>query len=70
MREIGLEDELEKVNRIALKLAREVANDTGTLMAGNVCSTRLYEQGGKEKEAEIRSIFEEQVLISGIIIFI
>ncbi|KAK3098966.1 hypothetical protein FSP39_024758, partial [Pinctada imbricata] len=34
LRHIGREDELEKLNRTALKMAREVADKTGTLMAG------------------------------------
>jgi methionine synthase I (cobalamin-dependent) len=61
MRQIGREEDLEKINRISLKIAREVADDTGTLMAGGLCSTSLYVKGDKEKEDEIRDIFEEQV---------
>ena len=61
MREIGREEDLEKVNRIALKMAREVADDTNTLMAGGVCNTNIYVEGDKECEDKIRAMFQEQV---------
>ena len=61
MRQIGREEDLEKINRIALKIAREVADDTNTLMAGGVCNTNLYVKGNKETEDKIRAIFDEQV---------
>jgi methionine synthase I (cobalamin-dependent) len=61
MRQIGREDELENINRIALKMAREVADETGTLMAGGVCNTNIYVEGDKENHAKIRAMFEEQV---------
>jgi methionine synthase I (cobalamin-dependent) len=61
MRQIGREDDLEKINRIALKMAREVADDTNTLMAGGVSNTNIYVEGDKESERKIRAMFEEQV---------
>ena len=62
MRQIDREDDVEKINRIALKIAREVADDTGTLMAGGICNSKIYYPSiSKEKEAEIRAMFEEQV---------
>lgn len=42
MRLIGREAELEKQNMEALRIARQVADDTGTLMAGNLCNTTVY----------------------------
>lgn len=62
MRQIGCEEDLEKINRIALKMAREVADDSGTLMAGGISNTNIYVAGDKEAEAKIRAMFEEQVL--------
>ncbi len=61
MKQIGRENELECINRIALKIAREVADETGTLMAGGISNTNLYKPGDKEVERTIRSMFEEQV---------
>ncbi|XP_064605574.1 betaine--homocysteine S-methyltransferase 1-like [Liolophura sinensis] len=61
MRVIGREGDLEKINRQALRLARDVANRTGTLMAGNICNTTVYNHKNPETAAETRQIFKEQV---------
>ena len=61
MRQIGRENDLEKINRIALKIAREVADDTGTLMAGGISNTNIYVEGDKECKEKIRTMFSEQV---------
>ena len=59
---IGQEDKTEKINRIALSIAREVAEDTGTLFAGGVSSTNLFMHSkDKDPSEEIRAIFEEQI---------
>merc|ERR1711976_275344 len=39
---LGRGDELEKLNRKALQIARQVANETGTLMAGGISNTLIY----------------------------
>ena len=61
MKQIGREGDLEPINRMALKIAREVADDTGTLMAGGISNTNIYKPGDKEAEKKIRDMFEEQV---------
>lgn len=61
MEEVGKSDESEKINRVALRIAREIATESGTLMAGGVCRTQLYVPGDKQIEAEIRAIYTEQV---------
>ena len=61
LRIIGKEDALEQINRQALKLAREVAEETGTLFAGNICNTNVYESGNDEAARRAREMFEEQV---------
>ena len=61
MRQIGREQDLERINRIALKIAREVADDTDTLMAGGVSNTNIYVENSPEVEERIRAMFEEQV---------
>lgn len=59
---IGREDDLEKINRIALRMAREVAEETGTLFAGGISNTDLFaDKDCKDPAKEIRAIFEEQV---------
>ncbi|XP_067675735.1 betaine--homocysteine S-methyltransferase 1-like isoform X1 [Haliotis asinina] len=61
MRMIGREDELETLNLAALEIARDVADRTGTLMAGNLCNTTIYDPGNIETIEEVKSIFQEQV---------
>jgi methionine synthase I (cobalamin-dependent) len=43
LRIIGWQDRLEEMNMEALRIAREVADETGTLMAGNICNTCCYD---------------------------
>ena len=61
LRLIGKEDALEQINRQALALAKEVAEESGTLFAGNICNTNVYEPGDAGAERQARSMFEEQV---------
>ena len=60
LRVIGKEDLLEPLNRNALAIARRVATETGTMLAGNLCNTNVYEPGGPGERAA-RTAFEEQV---------
>lgn len=62
LKAIGKEDLLEKLNRNALAIAREVASETGTLLAGNLSNTWEYEPGSKKSDTTVRSIFDEQVV--------
>src|SRR5437763_6294257 len=43
LRTIGREDDLEPLNRQALRLAREAADASGGLVAGNICNTWAYD---------------------------
>ena len=61
MRQIGREGDLERINRTALKIAREVAEDSGTLFAGGVSQTNIYIKGDQDVEKRIRVMYEEQV---------
>jgi betaine-homocysteine S-methyltransferase len=60
LRVIGKEDILEPLNKDALAIGARVARETGTLLAGNVCNTNVYEPG-KAGEQAARVAFEEQV---------
>ena len=42
---IGREDDLEEINRTALKLAKEVAQEGDALFAGNICNTNVFFTG-------------------------
>ena len=59
MRQVGREDDLEKINRDALKIAREVAEEKGLLFAGGTSNTNIYKKG--ETEDRVRAMFDEQV---------
>ena len=61
LRVIGKEELLEPLNRNALKIAREVARESGALFAGNICNTNIWEPDNKKTHAAARAMFEEQV---------
>ncbi len=61
LRLIGREGDLEKINKQALRIAKKVANDTGTLFAGDVCNTNVYDPNDKASHKAVRAMFEEQV---------
>src|SRR5262249_48801264 len=61
LRVIGKEDILEPLNRQALSIAAKVARQSGTLLAGNVCNTNVFEPGAAAAERAVRSAFAEQV---------
>jgi betaine-homocysteine S-methyltransferase len=61
LRLIGKEDALEEINRQALRIAAGVAEESGALLAGDVCNTNVYDPGDAASPAVVRSMFEEQV---------
>ena len=61
LRLIGREDDLEAINTQALTIAKEVATDTGALLAGDVCNTNAFVPDDAQAKAAVRAIFEEQV---------
>lgn len=60
MKLVGLEGELEDLNRAAIRLAREVAAPRGALVAGDLSNTNIYNPEDPESHKAIRAIFEEQ----------
>jgi len=61
MRIVGKEGLLEELNRNALALAKEVADETGTLFAGDICNTNVFDPAAARSVAACRAMFEEQV---------
>ncbi len=61
LRLIGKEGALEEMNRTALRLAREVAQEGGALVAGNVSNSNIYVDGDAASARTVRAMFEEQV---------
>jgi betaine-homocysteine S-methyltransferase len=59
LRLIGKEDLLEPLNREALAPAIEVARETGSLAAGDLCNTNIYTPD-RESELTVRRMFDEQ----------
>ncbi|XP_013387238.1 betaine--homocysteine S-methyltransferase 1 [Lingula anatina] len=62
LKRIGREEDLEKLNRTALKMAREVADESGTLMAGNISNSTIYDPDNPEVNAYVKEMFKEQVV--------
>src|ERR1700689_2930909 len=61
LRVIGREKDLLKMNRKALAIAKKVARKTGTLFAGDICNTNIYDPTSPKALKEVARIFEEQV---------
>ena len=61
LRIIGREDDLEPINRRALEIARGVARETGTLFAGDICNTNVYDPADRASQDAVRAMFDEQV---------
>jgi betaine-homocysteine S-methyltransferase len=62
LRAIGREDDLEPLNRQAVRLAREVASEGDALVAGNICNTWVYDPDEPESSgAIVREMYREQV---------
>jgi betaine-homocysteine S-methyltransferase len=61
LRVIGREKDLVPMNRAALAIAKKVARRTGTLFAGDLCNTNIYDPNDKKALKEVERIFAEQV---------
>src|SRR5256885_8428444 len=59
LRIIGKEHLLEALNRRALELAREIADESGALFAGDLSNTNVF-TGDEESRRSVRAMFEEQ----------
>jgi len=60
LRMIDKEHLLEELNRQALAIAKEVAEDTGTLFAGDICNTNVF-LPDDDSRTPVRAMFDEQV---------
>ena len=60
LRLIGRESDLEPLNRNALAVAKEVAEETGSLLAGNVSNTNVF-LPDDDARREVRRMFDEQI---------
>ncbi len=58
---VGRESDLEEINKTALQLAKDVAQEGGALFAGNICNTNVFLPDDAESQKIARAMFEEQV---------
>ncbi len=62
LRDIGREDDLEQMNRQAVRIANEVAAEGGALVAGNICNTWSFDPADPVRSGEIvRAQYREQL---------
>ncbi len=61
LRLIGRESDLEPMNQQALRIATQVARDTGSLLAGDICNTNVFVGDPVHDDVRVRPMFEEQV---------
>lgn len=62
MKVVNRERDVEQLNRQAVRLAKQVADETGTLLAGNICNTWVYDPKDAARTSKlVRKMYEEQV---------
>ncbi len=61
LRDVGREDDLEAMNRQAVRIARGVAREGGALVAGNVCNTWAYDPDDPATKQTVRAMYAEQL---------
>src|SRR5262245_53415073 len=61
LRIVGREKDLASINRTALRVARKVARETDTLLAGNICNTSVYVPEDRKSHRQARRMFDEKL---------
>jgi betaine-homocysteine S-methyltransferase len=61
LRDVGRENDLEAMNRQAVRIARQVAAEGDALVAGNVCNTWAYDPEDASTAATVRAMYAEQL---------
>ena len=62
LKDVGRENDLERMNRQAVRLANEVALEGDALVAGNICNTWAYDpHNAQETSRIVRAMYEEQL---------
>jgi betaine-homocysteine S-methyltransferase len=62
LRGVGRGDDLEEMNRQAVRIANDIAAEGGALVAGNICNTWAYDPSAPEASgAVVRAQYEEQL---------
>jgi methionine synthase I (cobalamin-dependent) len=58
---IGKVEQVEEMNRNALAVAKSVARETDTMLAGDICNTNVFIPGDSETRDAAVAMFEEQI---------
>jgi len=61
LRHVGREGDLEAMNRRAVRIAREVAQEGDALVAGNVCNTWAYDPDDPSVREAVRAMYAQQL---------
>src|SRR6202521_2875355 len=61
LRDVGRENDLEAMNRQAVRIARQVAGEGDALVAGNVCNTWAYDPDDPATKQTVRAMYAEQL---------
>lgn len=62
LRDVGRENDLEQMNRAAVRIANEVAREGDALVAGDICNTWAYDLNNiAESSKVVRAMYEEQL---------
>lgn len=62
LKDVGRENDLELMNRAAVRLANEVAREGDALVAGDICNTWAYDLNNIQESSKIvRAMYEEQL---------
>jgi len=62
MKVVNRARDVEQLNRQAVRLARQVAEESGALLAGNICNTWVFDpRDAKRTSKLVRAMYEEQV---------
>src|SRR5437660_10406657 len=62
LRDVGRENDLEAMNRQAVRLANEIAREGDALVAGDICNTWAYDPHNAQESSKIvRAMYEEQL---------
>jgi betaine-homocysteine S-methyltransferase len=62
MKVVNRQRDVEALNRQAVRLAKQVADESGALLAGNICNTWVYDPKDARRTSQlVRKMYEEQV---------
>jgi betaine-homocysteine S-methyltransferase len=61
LKDVGAQGKLQEINARAVQIARQVADEYGCLVAGNLCNTWVYDPRDTSTHVKTRRQFDEQI---------